>query len=104
VVELLRSVRPVAIRFGGSHAQRDLLNLTLIEAAFRSGQARIARALAAERTHLKPSSPFNWRLTARAQAALGDEWKATYSHAWSRTVASAAEKRARAGAPVMQAM
>jgi tetratricopeptide (TPR) repeat protein len=93
VVESLRSVRPLASRFGGSHAQRDLLNLTLIEAAFHSGRAKIARALAAERTHLKPSSPFNWRLTARAQSALGDERKAAYSRAWSRTVAAAAAAR-----------
>jgi hypothetical protein len=34
---LLRPVRNIAGRFGGSHAQRDLLDLTLIEAAFRSG-------------------------------------------------------------------
>ena len=31
--EKLRRVRPVAAQFGGSHAQRDLIDLTLIEAA-----------------------------------------------------------------------
>ena len=35
--------------FGGSHAQRDIINLTLIAAAERSGQVRLARALLAER-------------------------------------------------------
>ena len=36
-VRLLRAVRNTAQRFGGSHAQRDLLDLTLIEAAFFEG-------------------------------------------------------------------
>ena len=43
----LRGVREFAHRFGGSHAQRDLLDLTLIEAALRSGQAALAKALCA---------------------------------------------------------
>jgi len=65
-------VRPIAQRFGGSHAQRDIVHLTLIEAALRDGQSGLARALAAERTALKPASPFNWSLTARSLAASGD--------------------------------
>jgi tetratricopeptide (TPR) repeat protein len=73
VVALLAPVRAVAHRFGGSHAQRDVLNLTLVEAALRGGQADVARALAAERTEAKPGSPFNWRLTARALRLAGDE-------------------------------
>lgn len=72
VVELLLPLRPVAHRFGGSHAQRDVISLTLIEAALRSGQARMARALAAERRSLKPSSPFNSQLWERALLKLGD--------------------------------
>ncbi|MGH8175309.1 MAG: tetratricopeptide repeat protein [Steroidobacter sp.] len=71
-VDLLTPVRLIAHRFGGSHAQRDLLHLTLVEAALRSGQARLARALSAERTQLKPSSPFNWQLAARALEMSGD--------------------------------
>ncbi len=72
-VDLLAPVRAVAHRFGGSHAQRDVLNLTLVEAALRGGQADLARSLAAERTEAKPGSPFNWRLTARALRLSGDE-------------------------------
>jgi tetratricopeptide (TPR) repeat protein len=71
-VERLLPLRPVAHRFGGSHAQRDVIALTLIEAAIRDGQAKLARALAAERTALKPSSPFNWQLAARALVAAGE--------------------------------
>jgi hypothetical protein len=48
-VELLRPIRNYAHRFGGSHAQRDVLDLTLIEAAKRAGQDRLAAALLAER-------------------------------------------------------
>lgn len=70
--ELLEPIRTVANRFGGSHAQRDLIHLTMVEAALRSGHARRARALIAERTQLKPSSPFNWQLTARALELNGD--------------------------------
>ena len=70
VVELLEPLRLVAHRFGGSHAQRDVLALTLVEAALRGGQARLARALAAERMNVKPSSPFNRALTERARALL----------------------------------
>lgn len=71
-VEALLPIRTIAHRFGGSHAQRDLIHLTLTEAALRSGNQRLARALAAERTHLKPTSPFNWHLTARTLDAAGD--------------------------------
>ena len=54
---LLRSVRSRASRFGGSHAQRDLLDLTLIEAASRSddgGDQALAAALRAEREAARP--------------------------------------------------
>ena len=46
---LLRTIRNRANRFGGSHAQRDLLDQTLITAAHRSGNAPLAKALEAER-------------------------------------------------------
>jgi tetratricopeptide (TPR) repeat protein len=65
-VELLRDLRLIAHRFGGSHAQRDVLALTLIEAALRDGSRNLAKALAAERMALKPASEGNRRLAARA--------------------------------------
>ena len=37
-VEALWSVRDVCHRFGGSHAQRDLVDQTLMDAAIRAGQ------------------------------------------------------------------
>jgi hypothetical protein len=51
--EKLRRVRPAAATFGGSHAQRDLLDLTLIAAAERAGQATLADALKRERAFMR---------------------------------------------------
>jgi hypothetical protein len=48
-VELLRPLRSRAHRFGGSHAQRDLIDQTLIAAADRAGQSMLADALRHER-------------------------------------------------------
>jgi len=67
----LLAVRSRSFRIGGSHAQRDLVQLMTIGAALAAGEGRTARALAAERTDLKPASPHNWRLTARALEAEG---------------------------------
>jgi hypothetical protein len=71
-IDLLLSIRPIAHRFGGSNAQRDIISLTLMEAALRADKSNLARALAAERTDLKPSSPFNWALAARALDSAGE--------------------------------
>jgi tetratricopeptide (TPR) repeat protein len=67
-IRLLRPVRTIAHRFGGSHAQRDVLDLTLVEAAFRSGQTALATALAAERIAIKPTSPLARLFVDRANA------------------------------------
>ncbi len=60
-VQRLRPLRYIASRFGGSHAQRDLLDLTLIEAAKRDGDLSLVQALSAERLFLKPASPIAQR-------------------------------------------
>jgi tetratricopeptide (TPR) repeat protein len=65
-VELLMPVRYRAHIFGGSHAQRDVVHRTLIEAALRSGDNPLAASLTAERTSLKPECPFSRTLAARA--------------------------------------
>lgn len=51
--------------FGGSHAQRDVVALTLVEAAFAAGDMALARTRAA----LKPASPQNRRFLQRAGLA-----------------------------------
>jgi hypothetical protein len=57
-VELLRPIRHVAHRFGGSHAQRDLLDQTLIEASRRAEFDTLTAALINERIALRPRSPL----------------------------------------------
>jgi tetratricopeptide (TPR) repeat protein len=71
-VEAILPARFVAFRIGGSHAQRDIVNQTLIVAAERSGQWSLARALLAERLALRPTAPTKAaykRASARAAAA-----------------------------------
>jgi len=65
----IEPVRDLAQRFGGSHAQRDLITLTLIEAAIRGGDGARARHYAAERLVHKPASAWGHRLWVRAGAA-----------------------------------
>ncbi|MGD9981746.1 MAG: tetratricopeptide repeat protein [Hyphomonadaceae bacterium] len=66
-VEKIAATRGVAQRFGGSHAQRDILSLTALHAALRGGFAATAEAFAAERLAHKPQSPWAGRLSARAR-------------------------------------
>jgi hypothetical protein len=65
-VEKLALVRGIAQRFGGSHAQRDILTLTALHAALRGGFAATAEAFAAERLMHKPQSPWAGRLARQA--------------------------------------
>jgi hypothetical protein len=65
-VDAILPVRSEAIRIGGSHPQRDIVNLTLIAAAERSGQWSLARALLAERVRCRPTP----RTQARYREAL----------------------------------
>jgi hypothetical protein len=67
-VRLLRPLRSYAHRFGGSHAQRDVIDLTLIEAALRGGDAPLGKALAAERAAIRPQSALAQRFVIRAAA------------------------------------
>ena len=71
-VDQLLPIRYRTHRLGGSHAQRDIIALTLLEAALRAKRGKLARALAYERTGLKPTSSQNWRYVARALRQLGD--------------------------------
>ncbi|MDH3694937.1 MAG: tetratricopeptide repeat protein [Gammaproteobacteria bacterium] len=72
VVDDLMHVRTRANRFGGSHAQRDVLNQTLIEAAIRSKQHGLAHNLVNERLAWKPHSPLAWTFKAKANHAADD--------------------------------
>ncbi len=67
---LLRAIRSSAHRFGGSHAQRDLIDLSLIEAAHRAGDRPLVAALAAERLALKPRSAWAQRMAVEGRASF----------------------------------
>ncbi|RLK39214.1 tetratricopeptide repeat protein [Cupriavidus plantarum] len=64
----LLPVRQICHRFGGSHAQRDVFTLTLIEAALRGGRANLADALLAERAALKAMNPALGTMMRRARS------------------------------------
>ena len=77
-VRLLRPLRSHSHRFGGSHAQRDVIDLTLIEAAKRAQQEALASALAAERLARRGAGQPGWRpalaaAPAHAEALAGQQ-------------------------------
>ena len=58
-VEKLHEARFIVNGFGGSHAQRDIIDCTLTDAALRGGLKDVSSALANERIAVKPHSPVN---------------------------------------------
>ena len=69
----LYAARGEAQRFGGSHAQRDVIDQTLLCAAAQGSRSGLGRALINERVMAKPSTP----LTAHWRAQLGLRQDAT---------------------------
>lgn len=57
-VGLLHGARTQAPRMGGSHAQRDLIDQTLMAAAARASHRHVGRALLNERRMAKPPTPL----------------------------------------------
>ena len=66
-VELLLPVRVDLWQIGGSHAQRDVVDWTLTEAAVRAGQRDVALSLAHERLATRPRSAPNRRFLRHAE-------------------------------------
>jgi hypothetical protein len=64
----LHGVRFIANQQGGSHAQRDIIDWTMTEAALRGGLRDLAASFANERVALKAHSPLNRGFLARAAA------------------------------------
>jgi tetratricopeptide (TPR) repeat protein len=67
-IELLLPVRVDLWQIGGSHAQRDVVDWTLTEAALRAGQRDVALSLAHERLATRPRSAPNRRFLRHAKA------------------------------------
>lgn len=66
--QALVALRDTAQQFGGSHAQRDLITLTLMDAAARSGDRSLAAHYLNEREVMKPASALSTRLRERHSA------------------------------------
>ncbi len=66
-VALLQPVRFDLWRIGGSHAQRDVVDWTLTEAALRGGMRPVALSLAHERLGTRPDSVVNRGFLERAE-------------------------------------
>ncbi|PSJ29012.1 tetratricopeptide repeat-containing protein [Streptosporangium nondiastaticum] len=64
-VDLLLPLRHRLHTFGGSHAQRDALQKTLVEAALHAGRLDLARTLLSERVSLRPQCPYDREARAR---------------------------------------
>ena len=73
VVDGLLPIRARFHHFGGSHAQRDLLERTLTEAAIRAGRLDLARALLDERLSLRDTSVYGHLARARMLTGAGDD-------------------------------
>ncbi|MFK4069772.1 tetratricopeptide repeat protein [Streptomyces sp. NPDC029674] len=80
-VDLLLPVRHRLGEYGGSHAQRDAVHKTLLEAALRAGRHELARTLLSERISLRPDCPYNWLAQARLADALGEGARAAAARA-----------------------
>jgi hypothetical protein len=91
-VTALTSTRASWWRLGGSLAQRDVFEQTLLHAAVGSGRLPLALSLAREKTVVRPSSAQAWHV-------LGEIllWAATVVREGSREEADAAAEAAGAG-------
>jgi tetratricopeptide (TPR) repeat protein len=93
VVERIHPIRYRIHEFGGSHAQRDAVQRTLLEAAIRSGRAELARSLLSERIGVKPHSPYNWLKAAQLARSLGDQGAASVAEQRVRALVGASSVR-----------
>lgn len=66
VVDTLLPIRYQIFRIGGSHAQRDLFSMVLVDAALKSGRVNVAKMLLSERLGRSPNNAWT---QARAQEA-----------------------------------
>jgi tetratricopeptide (TPR) repeat protein len=71
VLDLMVPVRRQIRRIGGSHAQRDLFDQVMIDAAIRGRRFDVAADLLAERTTRRPHNVWGWQAYAATLDALG---------------------------------
>jgi hypothetical protein len=74
--QVLSALLPIRTRiheFGGSHAQRDAVERTLLEAAIRAGRTDLANALVSERLAVRECNTYAWSKRAVLLAAAGNK-------------------------------
>jgi hypothetical protein len=91
VVAGLLPIRSRINEFGGSHAQRDAVQRTLVQSALRSGATELAGALLSERLNVKPASSWNWRSKACLDNLLGNELAAVNADATATVLAASGD-------------
>lgn len=72
--EVLDDLLPIRTRvheFGGSHAQRDAVERTILEAAIRAGRQELADALVSERLANRECSTYAWSKRALLLSRIG---------------------------------
>lgn len=73
VIADLLPIRTRVNTFGGSHAQRDAVERTLLEAAIRAGRLELASALVSERLSVRECNTYAWSKRAWLKNAAGDQ-------------------------------
>jgi len=68
----LLELRGRIIEIGGSHAQRDIFELMMIEASIKSGDIETARNMLENRTKLNPNNGLNWKKLAKLLPGIDD--------------------------------
>ncbi|HWQ37288.1 MAG TPA: tetratricopeptide repeat protein [Burkholderiales bacterium] len=71
-VDCILPLRDEIRLIGGSHAQRDLFDQVLIDAAWKDRRYTLARALLSERAQARPRNAWNRARLSEAIVALGD--------------------------------
>ncbi|NQW01452.1 MAG: tetratricopeptide repeat protein [Rhodospirillales bacterium] len=69
----LLALRGRIIEIGGSHAQRDVFELLMIEASIKAGDLATARHMLENRSQTHPRDGVNWNKLADVLSSLGDE-------------------------------
>lgn len=73
VLDELLPIRTRVHEFGGSHAQRDAVERTLLEAAIRASRTDLALALVSERLAVRECNTYAWSKRASLLAAAADQ-------------------------------
>jgi len=87
VIADLMPIRTRIHEFGGSHAQRDAVERTLLEAAIRAGRLELAAALVSERLSVRECNSYAWSKRAWLMNAAGDHSGAASAMARARDLA-----------------